>query len=86
METEHVHAVAVEQGATRDFEPIPLAVDGVTYGAIYDRFRLIALASRAAARKGQSLDPKKLPAWLGEAGDGDRRVSADVRGEDVDGR
>lgn len=66
-ETEQLVAVAAEQGATRDFEPIPLAVDGVTYGAIYDRFRLIALASRAAARKGESLDPKKLPAWLGEA-------------------
>ena len=68
LETEQLQAVAVEQGATRDFEPIPLAVDGVTYGAIYDRFRLIALASRAATRKGQSLDPKNLPAWLGEAG------------------
>ena len=68
QESEHVTAVAVEQGATRDFEPIPVAVDGVTYGAIYDRFRLVALASRAAARKGQPLDPKKLPAWLTEAG------------------
>ena len=65
-EMEQLNAVAVEQGATREFEPIPLAVDGVTYGAIYDRFRLIALASRAAARNGQSLDPTKLPAWLRE--------------------
>ena len=68
LELEQLRAVAVEQGATRDFEPIPLIVDGVTYGAIYDRFRLIALASRAAARKGQSIDPRKLPAGLEEAG------------------
>jgi hypothetical protein len=67
-EIDQLRAIAVEQGATRDFDPIPLVVDGVTYGAIYDEFRLIALASRAAARQGKSLDPNRLPVELAQAG------------------
>jgi hypothetical protein len=56
--------LAVAQGATRDFDPIPLGSDGsTTHGVVYDRFRIVARAARAAAA-GTPLDPAKLPQEL----------------------
>jgi len=49
----------VEQGATRDFAPIPLGADGTTkHGVVYDGFRMLAVASRAAAASTKTLDFK----------------------------
>ena len=67
-ESDHLQSLAIEQGAARDFDPIPLVSDGVTHGAMYDRFRLIALASRAAAKEGRTLDHRKLPPDLQKIG------------------
>ena len=52
--------VAVEQGATQEFAPIPLDPDGTpTRGVALDQFRLIARTARAAAAAGKPivLDP-----------------------------
>ena len=55
--------LALEQGAARDFPPIPLDQDGATtHGVVFDHFRLIARAARAAAATGTKLDPKSPPA------------------------
>ena len=67
-ESDHLWSLAVEQGAARDFEPIPLVSDGVTHGAMYDQFRLVALASRAAAKEGRTLDHRKLPPDMQKTG------------------
>lgn len=54
--------VALEQGAARDFMPIPLDQDGATtHGIVFDQFRMIARAARAAAAAGTKLDPKTVP-------------------------
>ena len=54
-------AIAVQLGAA-DVEPISIDADGSrTHGVIYDHVRLIALAARAAAASGTSLDPSRLP-------------------------
>ncbi len=51
-------AVAIEQGATREFEPIPLDADGSgTHGMMWDGFRTIAMRARAAAAAGKPLSP-----------------------------
>jgi hypothetical protein len=48
--------LAVEQGAARDFPPIPLDPNGaMTYGVAFDRFRLVARAARAATVAGTPL-------------------------------
>jgi len=58
-------SVAVEQGSVRDFPPIPLDQDGATtHGVVFDQFRMIARAARAAAAAGTRLDPKALPAEI----------------------
>lgn len=58
-------AVAVAQAATLDLTPIPLQVEGKPLaGVIYDDFRLLALAARAAAAKGTALDSSNPPAAL----------------------
>ena len=58
-------SVAVEQGSVRDFPPIPLDQDGATtHGVVFDHFRMIARAARAAAAAGARLDPKALPAEI----------------------
>lgn len=55
-----IRALAIEQGASRDFAPIPLDAGGaVTHGVLFDHFRLIALASRAAKVAGSPLDPNR---------------------------
>lgn len=61
QESDDLVALAFEHGASRDFEPIPLASQGTTYGSVFDRFRLLALASRAAAAKGVTLAPQAPP-------------------------
>jgi hypothetical protein len=54
--------LAVEQGATREFDPIPLSPDGsTTYGVAYDHFRLVAKGAMAAAKGGTPWDPKNPP-------------------------
>ena len=61
--------VAVAQGPAREFKPIPLGSDGeTTHGVIYDRFRILARAARAAAAAGKSLDPASLPRELTQHG------------------
>lgn len=50
--------VAVEQGAANEFAPIPLGADGsTTHGVMWDGFRMLAAASRAAATRGATLAP-----------------------------
>lgn len=62
-------AVAIEQGETRDFTPIPLGADGATTrGIVFDQFRLVARAARAAAAARTKLDPAKLPPEVARAG------------------
>jgi hypothetical protein len=61
QEMDDVRYVAIAQGETKEFAAIPLGADGPTQrGAAYDRFRLLALASRAAAARNARLDPQKL--------------------------
>lgn len=52
--------LAVEQA--REFAPISLDADGsATHGVIFDRFRLMARAARAAAAAGKPIDPERPP-------------------------
>lgn len=54
--------LAIEQGAAKDFEPIPLEPDvSSAHGFILDYFRVIARASRAAAASSTPIDPKNPP-------------------------
>ena len=54
--------LAVEQGAAKEFAPISLDADGsATHGVIFDRFRLMARAARAAAAAGRAIDVKQPP-------------------------
>jgi hypothetical protein len=54
--------VAIAQGTTREFSPIPLGADArAPQGVAFDRFRRIALAARAAAAAGKPMDPKEPP-------------------------
>ena len=57
-----LRGLAIEQGATTDFAPIPLDADGsAAHGVMLDHFRLIARAARAAKAAGTPLDPKRPP-------------------------
>lgn len=68
-ESDHLQKVALLQGATKAFAPIPLSPDGSTkHGVILDQFRVLANASRAAAAQGAPLDPAKLPVDVARAG------------------
>jgi hypothetical protein len=59
---ESLMSTAVEQGATRDFTPIPLDADGTTtHGVLWDGFRTVAMASRAAATAGSTRAPASRP-------------------------
>jgi hypothetical protein len=59
LASESLFALAVTQGGKQAFAPIPLDADGsAAHGVIYDRFRLVALAARAAAAAGAPLDPE----------------------------
>jgi hypothetical protein len=66
QEMDDVRYVAIAQGETKQFAPIPLGADPAALrGAAYDRFRLLALASRAAVSKNAKLDPGNLtPAMM----------------------
>jgi hypothetical protein len=69
QETEDLVAVAVTQGSSRDFAPIPLGADGsTTHGVIYDRFRVLAHAARKAAAAGAPLDAQNPPRELMQVG------------------
>jgi hypothetical protein len=60
--SEALIAVAIAQGTARDFSPIPLDQDGATtHGVVFDQFRLIARAARAAAAARTRLDAAPLP-------------------------
>ena len=57
--------LGIEQGTSREFAPIPLGADPkAPQGAAFDRFRLIALAARAASASGKPMDPKEPPKAL----------------------
>lgn len=69
LASESAFELAVEQGAAREFAPISLDADGsATHGVIFDRFRLLARAARAAAAAGRPLDVKQPPRDLLRAG------------------
>ncbi|HJR59931.1 MAG TPA: hypothetical protein VJ813_11045 [Vicinamibacterales bacterium] len=69
QEMDDVRAIAFAQGAARDFAPIPLGSNGdTTHGVVYDRFRMLARASRSAAAAGAKLDPKNPPRELAQQG------------------
>src|SRR6476646_6277691 len=55
-----LRTLAIEQGAAADFPPIPLDAGGTgAHGVLFDHFRLMARAARAAKRAGTPLDPSK---------------------------
>jgi hypothetical protein len=57
--------LAVTQGTAKEFAPISLDPDGsATRGLIFDRFRLVARAARAAAAAGKPIDVKVPPREL----------------------
>jgi hypothetical protein len=63
--SEALIAVAIAQGAARDFSPIPLDQDGATtHGVVFDQFRLIARTARAAAAARTRFDAAALPAAI----------------------
>ena len=60
--SDSVLRVAVDQGSARDFSAIPLGADGTsTHGMMWDGFRMIGLAARAAAAAGSPLPPNARP-------------------------
>ena len=62
-------ALAVEQGATKEFTPISLDPDGsATHGVLFDRFRMAARGARAAAAAGKPVDVKEPPRELARQG------------------
>lgn len=63
LASESLIELAIQQGTTREFAPISLDADGsATHGVIYDRFRLVARAARAAAAAGTPMDARLPPA------------------------
>jgi hypothetical protein len=61
LETRSVQALALEQGAAREFAPIPLARDDTSArGVMWDMFRNVAASAREAAAKGRPLSPLGL--------------------------
>jgi hypothetical protein len=55
-------ALAVDQ-ASQAFPPVPLDPDGsATHGVLFDQFRMMVLAARAARDAGRPFDPDKPPA------------------------
>jgi hypothetical protein len=60
-----LRAVAFEQGAAKDFAPIPLDANGTTtHGVLLDGFRVMALAARSASAAGTRTDPANPPREL----------------------
>lgn len=66
LEMDDVRYVAIGQGESKEFAAIPLGKEGAPrLGAVYDRFRLLALAAREGVAKNAKLDPQKLgPAMM----------------------
>ena len=65
LASEGVFALALEQGKNKEFAPISLDADGsATHGVIFDRFRIVARAARAAAAAGKAIDPEQPPREL----------------------
>jgi hypothetical protein len=61
LEMDDVRYVAIGQGESQEFAPIPLGGEGTARrGVVFDRFRLLALAARDGAAKNAKLDPQKL--------------------------
>lgn len=56
--------LAIETAPDGDVPAIQVVTDRLPQVAIYDRFRLVALAARAAWRAGRPLDPENPPADL----------------------
>ncbi len=58
QESDQVRRISAAQAATANLSPIPAAIEGKPPVAeIYDYFRLLALAARAAAAEGKSINP-----------------------------
>ena len=65
LASDSAFSLAVEQGAAREFTPISLDADGsAAHGVIFDRFRLLARASRAAAAASRPIDVTQPPREL----------------------
>lgn len=61
--------LAVQQGPVKEFAPISLDADGsAAHGVIFDRFRMMARAARAAAAAGKPIDPERPPGELVRTG------------------
>jgi hypothetical protein len=56
--------LAIDLAPEGDVLPIEVVVNKITQLAVYDRFRLVGLAARAAFRAGTPLDPDNPPADL----------------------
>jgi hypothetical protein len=56
--------LAIETAPDGDVKPIELLIEKIPQFAVYDRFRLVSLAARAALRAGKPLDPDNPPADL----------------------
>lgn len=66
---DHLIELAVEQGPAKPFAPISLDADGsAAHGVIFDRFRMMARAARAAAAAGRPIDPANPPRELIQTG------------------
>ena len=59
-----LNRLAIESAADAAAPPIEIKIEGGRQFAIYDRFRLVALAARDALRAGHPLDPESLPESL----------------------
>ena len=64
MAREQIAALALEQGAVRRFDPIPMTPGAPSSGWLFDPFRLLALAARGAAAVKAPMDPDRLPPEL----------------------
>jgi hypothetical protein len=56
--------LAIETAGDADAPPIEIKLEGAKQFAVYDRFRLVALAAREALRAGRPLDAASPPAAL----------------------
>lgn len=63
MALEEVVALALEDGARRDFEPIPIDAAQPARGAVYDHFRVLARGVRAGKIAGPIDRNVPPPAW-----------------------
>lgn len=78
-ETELLDRLAVDLAAQGPIPPIEMTIERPMLH-VYDRFRLVALAARAAADAGRPLDPSHLPAELREP----RTIVIALRGSPLD--